>query len=338
MKRLLALAMSAVMALSLTACTSGTDNSSSVPEQSSSVAEERATIRVGGLKGPTAMGMVKLMEDDAAGTTANDYEFTLAGSADEINPLLIKGELDIAAVPTNVASVLYNKTEGAVRVIDINTLGVLNVVTGDADVTSFGDLAGHTVYMTGKGATPEYVMNYLLERAGLTDQVTLEFKSEPTEVLSVLLADPSAVGVLPEPFKTAAIAKSEGKLSAPVSLTDVWDELAGDTGSRLLTGVTVVRRAFAEEHPEAVAEFLSCHAASVEDVNAAPADWAQAVVDAGIVDNAAIAEKAIPGCMLVCQTGRDMKAALGGYLQVLADADASAVGGKLPADDFYYME
>lgn len=181
-------------------------------------------------------------------------------------------------------------------------------------------------------------MNYLLERAGLAGQVTLEFKSEPTEVLSALLADPTAVGVLPEPFKTAAIAKSEGKLSAPVSLTDVWDELAGDTGSRLLTGVTVVRRAFAEEHPEAVAEFLSCHVASVEAVNAAPADWAQAVVDAGIVDNATIAEKAIPGCMLVCQTGKDMKAALGGYLKVLADADASAVGSKLPADDFYYME
>ena len=215
---------------------------------------------------------------------------------------------------------------------------MLNVVTGDANVASFGDLAGHTVYMTGKGTTPEYVMNYLLERAGLTGQVALEFKSEPTEVLSALLVDPSAVGVLPEPFKTAAIAKSEGKLSAPVSLTDVWDELAGDTGSRLLTGVTVVRRAFAKEHPEAVAEFLSCHAASVEAVNAAPADWAQAVVDAGIVDNAAIAEKAIPGCMLVCQTGKDMKAALDGYLQVLADADASAVGGKLPADDFYYME
>lgn len=190
---------------------------------------------------------------------------------------------------------------------------------------------------TGKGTTPEYVMNYLLERAGLTGQVALEFKSEPTEVLSALLADPSAVGVLPEPFKTAAIAKSEGKLSAPVSLTDVWDELAGDTGSRLLTGATVVRRAFAEEHPEAVAEFLSCHAASVKAVNAAPADWAQAVVDAGIVDNAKIAEKAIPGCMLVCQTGKDMKAALSEYLQVLSDADASAVGGKLPADDFYYL-
>lgn len=301
-------------------------------------AAEPVEVHVASLKGPTSIGLVQFMDRAADGETDNEFDFAINTAADEIVPKVIQDDIDIALVPANVASVLYNKTEGAVQVIDINTLGVLNVVTGNASVASFGDLAGHTVYMTGKGTTPEYVMNYLLERAGLAGQVALEFKSEPTEVLSVLLADPSAVGVLPEPFKTAAIAKSEGKPSAPVSLTDVWDELAGDTGSRLLTGVTVVRRAFAEEHPEAVAEFLSCHAASVEDVNAVPADWAQAVVDAGIVDNAAIAEKAIPGCMLVCQTGRDMKAALGGYLQVLADADASAVGGKLPADDFYYME
>ncbi len=301
-------------------------------------AAEPVEVHVASLKGPTSIGLVQFMDRAADGETDNEFDFAINTAADEIVPKVIQGDIDIALVPANVASVLYNKTEGAVQVIDINTLGVLNVVTGDASVTSFGDLAGRTVYMTGKGTTPEYVMNYLLERAGLTGQVALEFKSEPTEVLSALLADPSAVGVLPEPFKTAAIAKSEGKLSTPVSLTDVWDELAGDTGSRLLTGVTVVRRAFAEEHPEAVTEFLSCHAASVKAVNAAPADWAQAVVDAGIVDNATIAEKAIPGCMLVRQTGKDMKAALGGYLQVLADADASAVGGKLPADDFYYME
>ena len=301
-------------------------------------AAESVEVRVASLKGPTSIGLVQFMDQAARGKTDNEFDFAISAAADEIVPKVIQGDVDIALVPANVASVLYNKTEGAVQVIDINTLGVLSVVTGDAGVTSFGDLAGRTVYMTGKGATPEYVMNYLLERAGLSGQVTLEFKSEPTEVLSALLADPTAVGVLPEPFKTAAIAKSEGRLSAPVSLTDVWDELAGDTGSRLLTGVTVVRRAFAEEHPQAVAEFLSCHAASVKAVNAAPADWAQAVVDAGIVDNAKIAEKAIPGCMLVCQTGKDMKAALSGYLQVLSDADASAVGGKLPADDFYYME
>ncbi len=318
--------------------TGSSTGSAAVGSAESGAAVESVEVHVASLKGPTSIGLVQFMDQTAHGETDNEFDFAISAAADEIVPKVIQGDVDIALVPANVASVLYNKTEGAVQAIDINTLGVLSVVTGDAGVTSFGDLAGRTVYMTGKGTTPEYVMNYLLERAGLAGQVTLEFKSEPTEVLSALLADPAAVGVLPEPFKTAAIVKSEGKLSAPLSLTDVWDDLAGDTGSRLVTGVTVVRREFAQEHPEAVAEFLRCHAASVKAVNTAPADWAQAVVDAGIVDNATIAEKAIPGCMLVCQTGKDMKAALGGYLQVLADMDASAVGGKVPADDFYYME
>lgn len=301
-----------------------------------SAAVASTEVHVASLKGPTSIGLVQFMEQAKAGKTANDYGFSINAAADEIVPKVIQGDVDIALVPANVASVLYNKTQGAVEVIDINTLGVLNVVTGDTGLARFEDLAGRTVYMTGKGATPEYAMNYLLERAGLAGQVTLEFKSEPTEVLSALMADHAAVGVLPEPFKTAAIAKSEGKLTSPLNLTDVWDELAGDTGSKLLTGVTVVRRAFAEEHPEAVAEFLRCHKASVRAVNAAPADWAQAVVDAGIVDNAAIAEKAIPGCRIVCETGSEMKAALGGYLKVLADVDASSVGGQVPGDDFYY--
>lgn len=188
----------------------------------SGAAAESVEVRVASLKGPTSIGLVQFMDQAADGETDNEFDFAISAAADEIVPKVIQGDIDIALVPANLASVLYNKTEGAVQVIDINTLGVLNVVTGDAGVASFGDLAGRTVYMTGKGTTPEYVMNYLLERAGLTGQVTLEFKSEPTEVLSALLADPSAVGVLPEPFKTAAIAKSEGKLSAPVSLTDVW--------------------------------------------------------------------------------------------------------------------
>ncbi len=270
----------------------------------SGAAAESVEVRVASLKGPTSIGLVQFMDQAADGETDNEFDFAISAAADEIVPKVIQGDIDIALVPANLVSVLYNKTEGAVQVIDINTLGVLNVVTGDAGVASFGDLAGRTVYMTGKGTTPEYVMNYLLERAGLTGQVTLEFKSEPTEVLSALLADPSAVGVLPEPFKTAAIAKSEGSLSVPVSLTDAWDELAGDTGSRLLTGVTVVRRAFAEEHPEAVAEFLSCHAASVEAVNAAPADWAQAVVDAASWIMPRLPKRRFPGACSCVRRGK----------------------------------
>ena len=186
MKRLIALAMSAVMMLSLTACAGGSEASSSAPEGSSAVAEERAAVRVGGLKGPTAMGMVKLMEEDAAGTTANDYEFTLAGSADEINPLLIKGELDIAAVPTNVASVLYNKTEGQVEILALNTLGVLYVVENGNTIQSVEDLRGKTIYSTGKGATPEYALNYILGENGLAagTDVTVEYNSEHSELAS----------------------------------------------------------------------------------------------------------------------------------------------------------
>ena len=218
------------LSLALAGCSGGAAGAGSAGSAPSGAAAESVEVHVASLKGPTSIGLVQFMDQAASGETDNEFDFAISAAADEIVPKVIQGDVDIALVPANVASVLYNKTEGAVQVIDINTLGVLSVVTGDAGVISFGDLAGRTVYMTGKGTTPEYVMNYLLERAGLTGQVALEFKSEPTEVLSALLADPSAVGVLPEPFKTAAIAKSEGKLSAPVSLTDVWDELVGEIG------------------------------------------------------------------------------------------------------------
>ena len=298
---------------------------------------EAVTVRVASLKGPTSIGLVQFMDQAKSGKTANAYEFSISGSPDEVTPKVISGDADIALVPSNVASVLYNKTKGAVEVIDINTLGVLNVVTGDAGVKTFDDLAGKTVYLTGKGATPEYSMNYLLDQAGIKDKVTLEFKSEATEVVSVLASDPAAVGILPEPFKTAALAKSPA-LASPVDLTDVWDEFAGESGSRLITGVTVARKGFAKEHSEALWEFLSGHNASVDAVNGDPAGWSQAVVDADIVDNAKVAEKAIPGCHIVCTTGEEMKKALSGYLQVLFDADASSVGGAMPADDFYYEQ
>lgn len=292
-------------------------------------------VRVASLKGPTSIGLVSLMDKAGAGETQNNFEFTVSGTADEVVPGIIQGEYDIACVPANVASVLYNKTEGGITVIDVNTLGVLSVVTADETVQGFEDLAGRTVYMTGKGTTPEYVMSYLLEQAGIADSVTLEFKSEAAEVVSAIAADPTAVAVLPEPYTTAACSKNES-LRVAVSLTDVWDQTVGEEGSRLLTGVTVVRNEFLEEHPEAVQEFLAEHAASVEAVNGDPAAAAPLVVEYGIVDAEAVAEKAIPSCNLVCLTGDEMKSALSGYLQVLYDADPASVGGELPGDDFYY--
>ena len=239
-------------------------------------------------------------------------------------------------MPSNVASVLYNKTSGGIRVIDVNTLGVLSVVTGDVSVEQFEDLAGHTVYLSGQGASPEYTLNYLPDQAGIKDQVTIEFKSEHSECAAAIQADPTAVAILPEPFTTATLAK-DSSLSAPVSLTDVWDRYAGGSGSQFVMGVTIARSEFVDDHPEAISDFLSRHAQSVDTVNGDPAAAAPLVVKAGIVASEAIAEKAIPKCNIVCTTGEDMRSALSGYLQVLYDADASSVGGALPGDDFYYV-
>lgn len=337
-----------IMGLALTGCSgeaekdAGSAGSASSASTSQTVEKPEAVeVRVASLKGPTTIGLVDFMDKAADEKTAGDYaglySFQLSTAADEILPLLIKGEVDIALIPANAASVVYNKTEGAITCLDVNTLGVLSVVTGDSSVKEFADLKDRTVYLTGKGTTPEYTMDYLLDAVGIADSVTLEFKSEAAEVVSVLASDPSAVGVLPQPFVTAALAKND-KLSAPVDLTDVWDEVSQSEGtdSRLVTGVTVVRNAFLEENPAVVQEFLMGQRASVKAVNEDPAAAAKLVVAQGILDSEAVAAKAIPACHLVCLTDRDLKEALPGYLTVLHDADAASVGGKLPGDDFYY--
>ena len=305
--------------------------------------DDPVQVRVASLKGPTSIGLVSFMNKAKQDASAyrNTYDFQISASADEILPQLIKGDVDVALIPANAASVVYNKTKGAVTCLNVNTLGVLSVVTGDGAVTTFDALADHTVYLNGKGATPEYVMNYLLSCTGLADKVTLEFKSEATEVVSVLAADPTAVGVLPQPFATAATVKNK-QLHMVVDLTDVWNKVqdASDSAgkpSQLVTGVTVVRNAFLEEHRDAVREFLLAQKDSVKTANADPAAAAQLVVDAGIIDSAAVAEQAIPACHLVCLTDDELKDALSGYLQVLHNADPASVGGTLPAEDFYYQ-
>lgn len=305
-------------------------------------------VRVASLKGPTTIGLVQMMDTTSGIPTGEEeepaeaeegsgvtYFYSISAAPDEVLPKIIQGTADIALVPSNAGSVLYNKTEGNVQVIDINTLGILYIVTGDEGIQSFADLAGKTVYISGKGSSPEYVFNYLLDKAGIADQVQTEWKSEHAEVAAVLASDPTAVGVLPQPFVTATLAKND-TLSAPIDLTQVWNESVDD-GSMSVTGITVVRADFAAEHPAAVADFLERHAASVEAVNADPEAAAELVVQAGIIEKAPIAAKAIPACNVVCLTGDEMKDALSGYLQVLFDADPSSVGGAVPADDFYYL-
>ena len=303
-------------------------------EPTADPAPEPVVMRLGSLKGPTTMGMVELLSDSEAGLTANTYESTVAAAADELTPKLLKGELDMLALPVNAGSVLYNKSNGGVTLLAVNTLGVLYILEkGGETIQTVADLKGKTIYATGKGNTPEYALAYLLAKNGLdiATDVQMEWKSEATEVVAQLSTVETGVAMLPQPFVTVAKGKVEG-LRVALDMTREW-AAAGDT---LITGGLIVRTAFLEEHPEAVKTFLEEYAASTAYVNEHPAE-AAALVEQYIGVKAAIAEKAIPACNIVCVTGEEMKQAAGGYLKVLFDLNPKAVGGALPADDFYYM-
>lgn len=301
-----------------------------------------ANIRVGSLKGPTSMGILFLMDRAEKGETENTYEFRMTTGADELLPLMVKGELDIALIPANVAAILYQRTEGGIVAIDINTMGVLQIVTGTSELESVADLKDRTIYLTGKGTTPEASLRFVLEANGLTEaDYVLEFKSEATEVAAILAGNPDAVGLLPQPFVTAALMQND-TLRTVLDMNEEWirveNELKGGSSNGMVTGVTVVRKEFLEEHPEAVEAFLKEHALSVEAINGDDgAAGAALAAAAGIVAKESIAERAIPECHITCITGEDMEADLSAYLDVLAGFDKSLVGGKVPEEDFYYI-
>lgn len=306
---------------------------SAVPE------EDPVDINITALKGPTAMGMVQFMDGADKGTiTDNQYHFTITDAPDEVAPLVVQGKTDIAAVPGNLASVLYNKTNGDVKVLAINTLGVLYIVDNGSPVTSIADLKGRTLYASGKGSTPEYVLNYILEQNGLdpASDVNIEWKSEHAEALSALLADSKAVAMLPQPFATVAQTKAE-TVQLDLDLTQEWDALQKDSAapSSLVMGVAIVRTAFLEEHPDAVQEFLEHYSDSVAYVNSSTEDAAALVGQYDIVP-APVAAKALPYCNISFITGSEMKDKLSGFLSVLYEQAPESVGGALPGDDFYY--
>lgn len=339
MKKLLTILLAATMLLSLAACsgkpaeTTAAPVSTDAPETTAAPAE-RITIRVMALKGPTGMGLAPLMEENLAAekTTANDYNFTLVGDPTQVSAAVIKGETDIACVPVNLASTLYNKTEGKYVCLAINTLGVLHILEVGDTVQSVADLAGKTLHATGQGSTPEYILNYILEKNGIADKVTVEYETEHTALVSQFAAGMIQLGMLPEPNVSAAMVQADG-LRQALDLTAEWNKVS-DTAP--VQGCVIVNRTFAEENPDAVAAFMAEYASSVETANG-DVEYAAGLCEShGIVPKAAIAKRAYPNCNIVFITGKEMREALSAFLAVLYDANPASVGGKLPADDFYY--
>lgn len=324
----------------LAACRNDADVNNSSSENSVGDADENLSyeahdIKAAVLKGPTAIGMVKLMEEAKENEAANRYEFNIAASADEFSASLIKGDIQIAALPCNAAAALYNKSGGKIKVLGINTLGVLYIVENGDSVQSVSDLKGKTIYTTGKGTTPEYTLKYLLEKAGLDPDkdVNIEFKSEASEAAVMLLSgEQNAVAMLPQPYVTTAM-MNNSDIRIALDVTEEWERLADD-GSTVVTGVIAVNSDYYNNNREAVSKFMEEYAASVEYVNENIDEAAQLVEDFGIF-KADVAKKAIPYCNITFISGDEMKSMITKYLTVLNDANPLSIGGNMPDDGFY---
>lgn len=316
MKRIVAMITAAVMLFSLAAFVA------------CSKKQDDTEIRIAALKGPTGMGMVKLADKQ----NYPNYTVSIEASPDALNPRIISGEVDVAAVPVNLASVLYNKLDGDISVLAVSTLGVLYVVEAGSEVNSVADLAGKTVYATGQGATPEYILNYLLDKNGVAGSVEVNYVGEHA-ALATMLADGSAeIGMLPEPNVTSTLAGNDN-LRIALNLTEEWNKVCS---TELVQGVVIARKSFVNEHPEAIEQFLREYEKSSAFVNENIDEAAKLIVDAGILGNVEIAKKAIPNCNISFSKGEAMHKAVEGMLTVLFEANPKSIGGKLPDKDFYY--
>ncbi len=311
---------------------------SSEAEATEEVAEEPAekpVLNIGTLKGPTGMGMIQLMETDEAGTSAIDYNFEVAGAPDQIVGQIVKGNVDIAAVPSNLAAVLDVKTEGKIQLLGVNTLGVLFVMENGEEVQSLEDLSGKTILASGKGASPEYVLNYILEQNSLTDSVTVEYAVEHSEAAAKTVSGESKISMLPQPFVTTTLLGGE-KSRIALDLTTEWEKATD--GSVLPMGAIIVNKAFAEANPELIATFMQEYKVSVDFVNTNPKEAGMLIEKFGILPKAAIATKAIPNCNITLLNAQEAKPSVQKFLEILHGFNPKSVGGKLPEDSFYYEE
>ena len=335
MKKLLSLILAFIMILSISACSSVPEEpETEVPSEPETPAEpeepvfEGAEINIGMLKGPTGMGAAWLMEQDELGLTLNDYNFTVAGAPDELTGQLIQGGLDIAALPTNAISTLYNKTEGKIVCLGVNTNGVLYILENGETISSIFDLEGKTILASGKGSTAEAVLNYLLTENGI--EAEIYWASEHAEAATLAMTGEYDIVMLPEPFVTNVMTKSEN-FRVALNLSKEWKLL---TGGVMTMGGIAVRKEFLEQNSEAVAEFVKDYGMSIEFTNENPAE-AAAFIEKYEIAAAAVAEKAIPRCSIVWLSGEQYHTVLKNFLEVLFESNPAFVGGTLPAEDFY---
>ena len=333
-RAIVSLLLALTLALSLTACGGQANSEPEQPETQEELTAAEINLYV--LSGPTGIGAMNLWAASDAGETKNTYHITMPGANDEVVAALSKGDADIAAVATNLAATLYNKTDGGVTVLAVNTLGVLSLLSNGQEAATVSELKGKTIYAPGQGANPEYILRYVLSGNGLDPDkdVTLRFVGEGSELLTVWQSDPEAVILAPQPVATSILMQNENAKTL-FDMTEEWDKIAGGD-STLMMGCVIVRNEFLQANPGAVELFLQEYAASIEKAQSDVEGTAALCEQYGLIPKAVLAQKAIPSCGLTFVTGAEMKTGLSGYLQVMFDANPKSVGGALPGDGFYY--
>lgn len=328
MKKLLAIILTLTLVFAFAGCGSNKDVVSSAPEVYTAV-----DMSVACMTGPTGIGMAKLMADAEAKTTANNYSFTVATAATDITGKFLNGEINIASVPTNVAATLYNKSEGKVRMLAVNTYGVLSILEKGDTIKSVADLKGKTVYTTGKGQNPEFILKYILTENGIDPEkdLTINFVSSE-DLVAKLISGEAEVAMAPEPAATTVMVKNQ-ELNRVLSINDEWTKVS-DT--KLMMGCVIALDSYIEANPKAVEKFLEEYEASIKFASENIDETATHCATYKITASDVIAKKAIPTCNLCYVTGKDMKNNVNDYYGVLFNADPTSIGGKLPADDLYY--
>lgn len=339
MRKLLLMVLIVCFAFVMISCSNQVENNVTPVEEETSVVEEtpvveeKPVLNIATLKGPTGMGMVQLMENDALEVSAIDYTFDIVGAPDQLVGKVVQGQVDIAAVPSNLAAVLNVKTEGKVQLLGVNTLGVLYVLQNGDEVSSLDDLKGQKIVASGQGATPEYVINYLLDQKGLSDDITVEYAAEHAEASAMIASGKADYALLPQPFVTSTLLANQ-ELSIAVDLTKAWEEVT--EGAVLPMGAVIVNKAFAEENPDVVAKFMEEYKASVDFVNAQPQEAGLLIEKHGILPKAALATKAIPNCNITLLTAQESKDDLMKFYEILKASNPKSIGGQLPEDAFFY--
>ena len=339
MKKLIAFVLTIAMALSVAACAKEEPQPTAATEAAPAVETTAvpepvmpaAPVNVMVLNGTTGFGMANLMDAAAKGEAAQEYHFTVETDASNIVAALVNGSSDIAALPTNAAAAVYNKTQGGVQVLALNTLGVLYLVTdGSVTVESMADLEGQTVYAPAQN--PSFIFQHIVDANGVENVTIDNTYAQPADLNAAVASGEVSVAVLPEPMVTVAKSKNPDLVVA-LDLTAEWDKVS-EPGS-LVQGCVVVRKNFVLENAAAVQNFLTEYGASIEALTSDVEGTAAKIEANGIFTKAAVAAKAIPNCNVCFITGAEMQAALSQFLTIMHGVAPASVGGSIPGDDFY---